>query len=83
MLCIRPENKDPYFCLAAEDYLMKYFSEDIFMLWQSYDAVVVGKHQNAMAEINYPFVHENNIKVARRISGGGTVFHDKIGRAHV
>lgn len=77
MLCIRPENKDPYFCLAAEDYLMKYFSEDIFMLWQSYDAVVVGKHQNAMAEINYPFVHENNIKVARRISGGGTVFHDK------
>jgi lipoate-protein ligase A len=38
--------------------------------------VVVGKHQNAMAEINYPFVHKNKITLARRISGGGTVFHD-------
>ncbi len=77
MYCIYLKNKDPYFCLAAEEYLMKKFSNDIFMLWQSHDTVVIGKHQNAMAEINYPFVHKNNIKVARRISGGGTVFHDK------
>lgn len=46
------------------------------MLWQSEDTVVVGKHQNALGEINYPFIRENNITVARRISGGGTVFHD-------
>ena len=46
------------------------------MLWQSEKAVVVGKHQNAMAEINHRFVRENNIAVCRRISGGGTVFHD-------
>ncbi len=77
MYCIYLKNDDPYFCLAAEEYLMKQFSEDIFMLWQSENTVVVGKHQNAMAEINYPFVHRNMIKVARRISGGGTVFHDK------
>ncbi|SHF53409.1 lipoate-protein ligase [Mariniphaga anaerophila] len=77
MICIQLKNKDPFFCLAAEEYLLKNFSDDIFMLWQSENAVVVGKHQNAMAEINYPYVHENNIKVARRISGGGTVFHDK------
>ncbi len=76
MLCIRLKNTDPYFCLAAEEYLLKNFSEDIFMLWQSKDTVVVGKHQNALAEINYRFVRENNITVARRISGGGTVFHD-------
>ncbi|MCA1761104.1 MAG: lipoate--protein ligase, partial [Bacteroidales bacterium] len=50
--------------------------EDIFMLWQSENTVVVGKHQNALAEINYPFVHKKGITVARRISGGGTVFHD-------
>ncbi|HDR50833.1 MAG TPA: lipoate--protein ligase [Mariniphaga anaerophila] len=76
MLCIQLKNNDPYFCLAAEEYLLKNFSEDIFMLWQSDNAVVVGKHQNALAEINYPFVYRNNITVARRISGGGTVFHD-------
>lgn len=76
MFCILLKNTDPYFCLAAEEYLLKNFSEDIFMLWQSEDTVVVGKHQNALGEINYPFVRENNITVARRISGGGTVFHD-------
>ena len=76
MLCIHLKNTDPYFCLAAEEYLLKNFSEDIFMLWQSKNAVVVGKHQNVAAEINHRFVHENNIAVCRRISGGGTVFHD-------
>jgi len=76
MLCIHLKTTDPYFCLAAEEYLLKNFTEDIFMLWQSENAVVVGKHQNLLAEINYPFVHENNIALCRRISGGGTVFHD-------
>jgi lipoate-protein ligase A len=76
MLCIHLKNTDPYFCLAAEEYLLKNFSEDIFMIWQSEKSVVVGKHQNAMAEINHRFVRENNIAVCRRISGGGTVFHD-------
>lgn len=76
MLCIHLKNTDPYFCLAAEEYLLKNFNDDIFMLWQSEDTVVVGKHQNALGEINYPFVRENKITIARRISGGGTVFHD-------
>lgn len=76
MLCIFLENTDPYFCLAAEEYLLKNHSADIFMLWQSFDTVVVGKHQNTLGEINYRHVREKGIKVARRISGGGTVFHD-------
>jgi lipoate-protein ligase A len=76
MLCVQLKNTNPYFCLAAEEYFLKNFSDDIFMLWQSEKAVVVGKHQNLLAEINYPFVRENNIALCRRISGGGTVFHD-------
>ena len=76
MLCIHIKNTDPFFCLAAEEYLLKNLSEDIFMLWQSENTIVLGKHQNALAEINYRFVRENKITVARRISGGGTVFHD-------
>ena len=76
MLCIHLKNTDPFFCLAAEEYLLKNFSDDIFMLWQSEKAVVVGKHQNLLGEINYQFLRENNIAIARRISGGGAVFHD-------
>ena len=76
MLCIHVKNTDPFFCLAAEEYFLKNFADDIFMLWQSENAVIVGKHQNLLGEINYPFVRENNIILARRISGGGTVYHD-------
>lgn len=74
--CLIPEETDPWFCLAAEEYLLKNHREDMVMIWQCHQTVVVGKHQNLMAEINYRYVRENGIRLARRISGGGTVFHD-------
>lgn len=75
-LCINQTNTDTFFNLAAEEYFLKNFQEDFFILWRSKPSVVVGKHQNALAEINHRFVRENKIPVARRLSGGGTVFHD-------
>jgi lipoate-protein ligase A len=75
-LCINQTSTDPYFNLAAEEYFLKNFQEDFFMLWRSRPSVVVGKHQNALAEINHEFVRLHEIPVARRLSGGGTVFHD-------
>lgn len=75
MLRIINSHTDPYFNIALEEYLLKNLSEECFMLWHSEPSVVIGKHQNALAEINYPYVLSKGIKVVRRISGGGTVFH--------
>lgn len=74
--CLKLNSLDPFFNLATEEYMLKNFTEDIFIIWRSERSIVVGKHQNALAEINHEFVRNNNIHVARRLSGGGTVFHD-------
>jgi len=76
MLIIRRHNTDPYFNLATEEYVLKEIGEDSFMLWRNDNAIIVGKHQNTLAEINLDYVKQNNIKVVRRLSGGGAVFHD-------
>ena len=76
MLIIRRHNTDPYFNLATEEYVLKEIRDDSFMLWRNDPSIIVGKHQNTLAEINLDYVRENNIKVVRRLSGGGAVFHD-------
>ncbi|MBL7906748.1 MAG: lipoate--protein ligase [Bacteroidales bacterium] len=76
MLCIIREETDPYFNLAAEEYVLKNFNRDCFMLWRNEPSIIVGKHQNTLAEINTEYVKQNNIRVVRRLSGGGAVFHD-------
>ncbi len=77
MIFIDRTETNPYFNIAAEEYILHNFKEDVLMLWESKDAVVLGKHQNAYAEINYPFMVNSRIPIIRRISGGGTVFHGK------
>ncbi len=76
MLIIKRHQTDPYFNLATEEYVLRNFQDDIFMLWRNGPSIIVGKHQNTLAEINVDFVKRNNIPVVRRLSGGGAVFHD-------
>ncbi|MCO6459801.1 MAG: lipoate--protein ligase [Saprospiraceae bacterium] len=76
MLCIYHESTDPYFNVATDEYILKHLKEDCFMLWRNDNAIIVGKYQNTLSEINYDYVKENNISVVRRMSGGGAVYHD-------
>lgn len=76
MLIIQQQSTDPYFNIATEEHLLKNYADDIFILYRNQPSIIVGKHQNTAAEINYDFVKQRGIKVVRRLSGGGTVYHD-------
>jgi len=78
MLYTESPSTDPCYNLAMEQYLFDTVGQDndIFFLWQNDNAIIIGKNQNAEAEINKDFVAKNGIKVVRRLSGGGAVYHD-------
>ena len=76
MKFVRLITTDPYYNLAVEEFLFSHTDEDVFMLWQNSPTVVIGKNQNAYAEVDLGYAEANSIKIARRITGGGAVYHD-------
>ena len=76
MYLLYNDSTDPAFNLALEEYALTQLNEDIIMLWRNAPAVIIGQNQNAIAEMDLDYIRENNIKVIRRQSGGGAVFHD-------
>jgi len=68
---------NPYFNLALEEVLFNKTAEDFILLWRGTKSVVIGKNQNPFEETNLDYLEQEDIKLARRISGGGTVFHDE------
>lgn len=56
--------------------MLKNFTEEFFLIYRNEPSVIVGKHQNTMAEINLEFIVRKAVPVIRRLSGGGTVYHD-------
>ena len=74
--CIYSPYTDIYFHLAAEEYLLKQGNDDVFMLWQDTPSVIIGKHQRLQSEVDTEWAERERIYIARRFSGGGTVYHD-------
>lgn len=78
MVYLESPSTDPRFNLALEEYVFEKMtrSQAYFMLWQNDNAVICGKYQNSAREVDMQVVDELGIKVVRRLSGGGAVYHD-------
>lgn len=74
------QSRDIYTNLALEDWMyrnMDFSKHHVMMVWRNEPCVVIGRHQNPWLEANVPFLSEKEIALARRNSGGGTVYHDR------
>ncbi|RKQ31298.1 lipoate--protein ligase [Oceanobacillus halophilus] len=70
---------DPMVNLAIEEYILENFGEkDTYLLFYiNKPSIIIGRNQNTIEEINTDYVDEKGIKVVRRLSGGGAVYHDE------
>ena len=70
-------SRDPAYNLAFEETVLRDRTEgDYLLLWQNDNTIVIGQNQNAEGEINRAFVEGHHIRVVRRTTGGGAVYHD-------
>lgn len=76
MLCLNLLSTDPYLNLAVEEIMLRKKPDDSLLLYINSPSVIIGKHQVAHREAETEYVTRNEIPVIRRISGGGTVYHD-------
>lgn len=78
MIYIENNCTDPAYNLAFEEVVFTETDRDepVLLLWQNSPAVIVGRFQNTVEEINADFIRDNQIPVVRRNTGGGAVYHD-------
>lgn len=80
MLYINNVSNNAYFNIALEEYVLNKSldnGESYVILYINNPAIIIGKHQNTIEEVNREYVKENDIDVVRRMSGGGAVYHDE------
>ena len=75
MYCLESFCTDPVENLNFEEKLCS-LNIEIFMLWRNSPSIIVGRYGNIENDVDVDFANSNNIKIVRRNSGGGTVYHD-------
>lgn len=79
MIYVEAGSMDPYFNFALEYYLIneKNLPADrVFLFWRTEPTLMIGRYQNTLEEINYPYARRQGIHIVRRITGGGTIYTD-------
>jgi len=78
MIYIENNCTDPAYNLAFEEFVFHNLCKDdtILLLWQNEPAVIIGRYQNTVEEVNTDYIEKNNVHVVRRMTGGGAVYHD-------
>lgn len=76
MRFLRNEVTDPHWNMAHDEFLLEGLDGMVFCLWQNAPAVIIGLNQNAYAEVDLPYLEAHGIVLARRVTGGGAVYHD-------
>ena len=78
MRYLRNNSTDVYYNMAFDEYALEQLplDEPLFFLWQNRAAVIIGLNQDIHTEVNLDYAREHDITVARRITGGGAVYHD-------
>ena len=68
---------DPHFNLAFDEWCLEHWEgEPVFYLWRNRPSVIIGMNQSAYSEVNLGWLRDNGVDVARRVTGGGAVYHD-------
>lgn len=78
MKFITNSSTDPYYNMALDEYCLEQYDcdETFFYLWRNRPSVIIGLNQNAYSEVNLAYLESNDIRLARRVTGGGAVYHD-------
>ena len=78
MKFLRNTSTDPHFNMSFDEYCLQRLpsDDDVFYLWQNRPSVIIGHNQDAAREVNLDYLKRNGIVLARRVTGGGAVYHD-------
>ena len=78
MRFLKNPSTDPWYNMSFDEYCLEQYpsNDPFFYLWRNRPSVIIGLNQNAYSEVNLAYLEGHGIRLARRVTGGGAVYHD-------